>query len=362
MLETMRRKLMAGATFVQDERGVTATIFAILMLPLFGIVGFALDYSRASSARAELQNAADSTALAVVRLVTPGDTQAANAFLAAAGSNGSPVPDAQPVTYTGKWLNMNQYEVIATANVKTVMAHAIPGVSQQMAIKSRAVAETNTSQIKTIKPPAMAVLDPEAGDFNRMYVYCFDYEKRNNADKGRSKMTALSDNAGGLYNNPMPECTTDETVSYRLFNVRGGRSTAQGMAQAARTTWMGQGREIYNWHTDSTCKGPGNETTSKCDVTKKVDFNFNPTVALLETVQCKTMAVCKTGKGGVIPSGKNRTPQQTTADCKPGEFRYFGWEDRPPGFGWTDRDYDDIRLIIECPPDVQFKTVRRLVK
>jgi hypothetical protein len=28
---------------------------------------------------------------------------------------------------------------------------------------------------------------------------------------------------------------------------------------------------------------------------------------------------------------------------------YYGWEDRPPGLGWTDRDYNDIRVVIECP-------------
>ena len=41
---------------------------------------------------------------------------------------------------------------------------------------------------------------------------------------------------------------------------------------------------------------------------------------------------------------------------------YYGWEDRPPGMpghqntggnwqhvAWTDRDYDDIRIVIACP-------------
>ena len=32
---------------------------------------------------------------------------------------------------------------------------------------------------------------------------------------------------------------------------------------------------------------------------------------------------------------------------------YFGWEDRPPGFGSSDRDYDDIRLIVSCPEIIQ---------
>lgn len=53
--------------FKTDERGATAVIFGLALVPLLGMAGAAIDYSRAASARADLQRALDGTALALVR-------------------------------------------------------------------------------------------------------------------------------------------------------------------------------------------------------------------------------------------------------------------------------------------------------
>lgn len=55
------------AGFCRDRRGGTAMLFALASIPVLGIVGAALDYSRASSTRSLMQNAADSAALAAAR-------------------------------------------------------------------------------------------------------------------------------------------------------------------------------------------------------------------------------------------------------------------------------------------------------
>ncbi|MFL9826914.1 pilus assembly protein TadG-related protein [Rhodoplanes sp. SY1] len=52
-------------TFRREERGNVAIMFAVALVPLLGLVGAAIDYSRASSFRTKMQAAADSTALAV---------------------------------------------------------------------------------------------------------------------------------------------------------------------------------------------------------------------------------------------------------------------------------------------------------
>jgi hypothetical protein len=86
---------------------------------------------------------------------------------------------------------------------------------------------------------------------------------------------------------------------------------------------------------------------------------------ILETVRCDTLEECRpTTQGGVVPAGRNRTPNHETRPCVPGKFMYFGWEDRPPGIGaWTDTDYDDIVFVMQCPTgrDVAFG-VTRLVR
>jgi hypothetical protein len=78
--------------------------------------------------------------------------------------------------------------------------------------------------------------------------------------------------------------------------------------------------------------------------------NFEGGIPILETVLCNNLNQCKgKGNGGIIPEGRSRNPQWANRPCEPGKFMYFGWEDRPPGYGWTDSDYDDIRVIVECP-------------
>ncbi|HEY1541907.1 MAG TPA: pilus assembly protein TadG-related protein, partial [Xanthobacteraceae bacterium] len=58
-LRTMWR-VFAGAS-----RGNTTITFALAFIPLIGLVGAAIDYSRANSMRTQMQAATDTTALAI---------------------------------------------------------------------------------------------------------------------------------------------------------------------------------------------------------------------------------------------------------------------------------------------------------
>jgi Flp pilus assembly protein TadG len=55
--------LMLLQRFLQDRRGGITPMFALAIIPVFGLIGAAVDYSRANSVRAAMQAAADSTAL-----------------------------------------------------------------------------------------------------------------------------------------------------------------------------------------------------------------------------------------------------------------------------------------------------------
>ncbi|WP_162707235.1 TadE/TadG family type IV pilus assembly protein [Phyllobacterium sophorae] len=50
--------------FLRDRSGATAVTFTLLLVPLLGVTGLAVDYSRASNERVTLQNAADAAVLA----------------------------------------------------------------------------------------------------------------------------------------------------------------------------------------------------------------------------------------------------------------------------------------------------------
>ena len=51
--------------FLKDRRAGVTPMFALAIIPVFGLIGAAVDYSRANSVRTALQAAADATALAM---------------------------------------------------------------------------------------------------------------------------------------------------------------------------------------------------------------------------------------------------------------------------------------------------------
>jgi Flp pilus assembly protein TadG len=79
---TLYRKLLSTAErFNRDRTGVVAVIFALLLLPLIGLVGLATDYGMARASQGRLQATADAAALAGARaartvLSETGGTQA----------------------------------------------------------------------------------------------------------------------------------------------------------------------------------------------------------------------------------------------------------------------------------------------
>src|SRR6476620_1877367 len=71
---TIRMRDMLLSRFLRAREGNVATMFAIAVIPVIGLVGAAVDYSRAASVRTGMQSAIDATALAMAKLA-PGLTQ-----------------------------------------------------------------------------------------------------------------------------------------------------------------------------------------------------------------------------------------------------------------------------------------------
>ncbi len=343
-------------------------LFGLTLPPMLGAGGLALDYSRASNVRSYMQGEADAAALGGARAAAqtvlkklPNDKAA---LAAAAVSNAQALANERygankvsGLNVTGTWLNGTDFEVVTSGKVKNTMSRMIPGVAAELEFKTRAVARVLIVNNLIAFKPAVASLDFEAGDYNRIYVYCFDKTRKNDADKGRrvETMTAISDNGGTTYTYEMPTCTAAETLSYRLYNVRMMRTTP--------SKWDAGSAERFNHYTDTELDVNGVasydfKNGDRNNYGTITNFALKPDDGLLETVLCNTLAECKPkSKGGILPEGKNRTPVKETKACTEGKFMYYGWEDRPyykdgapPGVdGWTDRDYDDIRLIVECP-------------
>lgn len=346
--------------FGRDRRGNVAITFALTLVPVLGLAGGAVDLHQRSRDAAALQGVFDAAAIAGARQAALGPVAvklAAEQHLAAHISGRlRDYPVTVEVTEAGRRVRV----ATAEARMKTHFLGVI-GMST-LNLNVRATAESQTFRTVTSAKPVVADLDPEAGDYNRMYVYCYDRSRSAQPDQGRSQMTAIADNAGTKYDFSMPVCKEGETISYRLYNVRNARTKPWlwdnnqpgTLIPNNQADWADpwSNNKSYNYYSDTTMAGG------------VMTHNFANGVPILETVLCDNLGKCKArGKGGVIPEGRNRTPQQATQACEPGKFMYFGWEDRPPGYGWTDSDYDDIRVIVECPKvSTQSTTVVRLTE
>jgi hypothetical protein len=325
--------------FLGDRRGNFAVITALAALPIFAGMGMAMDYSRALKARDLFQDRADATALSIAR---QGPTGTDLSMLTHTMTTLPSATEATNVVVNGRWTSVNEYTVTVSGNLPLTVTQILPSAGSTMPVSAEAVARYKEAT-RQYKPPTMTLLDPEAGDYNRIYAYCFNADKKSGTGKGRSGETAIADNGGTTYSNPMPICGAGEAMSFRLFNVRGSRTT--------KGNWDNASVENYNYYTDTTLK-------------PQETYDLGGW-AILETVLCNNLDECKgKDKGGIIPVGKNKNPPaRATSPCLPGKFMYYGWEDRPPGRGDSDRDYDDIRVIIECPVEIiSGEQVVRLVR
>ena len=118
--------------FLKDRRGGVAPLLALAAIPLMGSVGAAVDYSRANSARAAMQAAADGAALMIARAVTKqpvGDVPMdANGYFAA-NFHRSDVHISQVTATTGN-SGTNKTSTVAAKGSVNTMVMQIFGFSQ----------------------------------------------------------------------------------------------------------------------------------------------------------------------------------------------------------------------------------------
>lgn len=338
---------MSARQLLGDEGGAIAVAVALLMPVLIGVGAFAVDISHTRLVQNRLQSAADAGALAGVQLL--GDQPAArNRAVAYALAN---VPDgfggvtaAADVTFgsydpadgdfTPSNTDVNAIRVVARRDADR--GNAAPrflGVffgDDEAAVGASAIAARTITT--TYGPPELFDLAPEAGDYNEVYAYCYNYDGSGSKSSRRSQMTLIARNISPPVQYTWPNCPDGQSMSFRLRNIRDARNNPQ-----LRTS---PNREEYNHYSDTVME-EGREV-----------FDFGGR-KILETFRCDTLAECKpTNQGGVVPYGKNREPVRDDRPCVPGKFMYFGWEDRPPGLGWTDQDYDDIVFVMRCPTGI----------
>lgn len=141
------RRVSAGqriAHYAGNEQGTIAVLFALLLLPILGIVFGGIDYSRAMSVQSQLQSAAEAAAGTALSRLPEGREAAEAAFDAAFRAN---LPDDlkdQPYALDVT-ANQTAIEVEIKASVPTTLV-ALLGLS-----KLQVAAETKASLPKPLK-------------------------------------------------------------------------------------------------------------------------------------------------------------------------------------------------------------------
>lgn len=134
-------------SFVRDERGNIAVIFAIASIPLLAAVGCAVDYTMATRIKAKLQSAADAASVGALAVGSP-------AYVAA-GQMGSTGPVPAGVTDAGNIFNANISGVNGFANL-----HVTPTVTKTNSNITSLVtfsADMTTTFVKLIGYPTITL-------------------------------------------------------------------------------------------------------------------------------------------------------------------------------------------------------------
>ena len=364
------------------RQGASAAIFALAMPVMAGGLALGIDYSLCNMASSRMQTSVDGAALAAAMEIERGGdvTARALAYIAADAPRAfDGMTSAADVTL-GIYDNQGGFrpDNSALANAVRVRAERSPdrGNAVNQLFSALFLDDVKTISVEAIaarpvnvfyQPPESKTLDPEAGDFNELYVYCFDTLGEGTPESRRSQMTLISNNmpvgqsivaisGGRVAADPpaspvWPRCTRKgQTLSIRLRNIRHVKSNpVLWVNPAAIVGGVQPGRPERDYFTDT-------QLGNAVETFELQGFN------ILETVRCDNEAQCTPGSGSsIIPAGRNRqaTRRRETQPCEPGKYMYFGFEDRPPGQAgananwlqpaWTDSDYDDIRVVMRCP-------------
>jgi Flp pilus assembly protein TadG len=339
-------------SFKCNEQGSMSLLFGVMMIPVIGAMGAAVDYGLALRVRAIQQTISDQTAL----VVADAETVAA----ATAGFNIAQTELSKRLgdkfvldrtNISGKWLDGSRYRLTISTKVRTMFVHLLPRVGNEMVV---AVATTvsRVAPVYETKPPTLSLLSPEAGDYNRIYFYCYssDPERQKEPDQGRRGVTPIADNATvptDYSSYTSPTCGKNEAPSYMLRNVRNARTS--------KDKWDDKKQEVYEYYTDTVIDTGLRVQTMRMRGYRDKNGDTRTFIEMggdkiLETIICSDDKSCQPRKkGGILPNNhETHDPVTATGSCDEGKFMYYGWEDRPPS-GSSDRDYDDIRLLISCP-------------
>jgi Flp pilus assembly protein TadG len=225
------------------QRGVYALAFAVLMIPLIGVVGCAVDYARIVQYKSDLQNAVDEAAIAGAAALTNTDSATAGVAATVATNyfNRAILPASMSVsapnvvtntTSTAKLPNGNgafTVQVSASATVSnTLFALFVPSVN---------VSATGTAAEPLVTADlSLGHVNNQACDSNTLSIYLVPKNTAGTAyDYSTTALNALPQSSfvtvGPTATSSLPAIGANQPLGIRLQNETGGGTCNYGANQ-----------------------------------------------------------------------------------------------------------------------------------
>ena len=241
LLTAIRRKLRY---FAKDSRGNVAIIFGIALVPMLGLVGAAIDYSRASMVQAQMQASIDATTLALSKQ-------------AASDTN------TQLQTNALSIFQVN-FKQPSAQNVSVSATYATSGGSSVAVTASASIPTTFLGIIGITSIPLTATSTAKWG-MSRLRVALVLDNTGSMAQSG--KITALQTATNNLLQQLNSAATTNGDVYVSIVpfvNAVNLNSANYSASWIDWTDWNNYNGTCSNWNynTKSTCTGAGKTWTA----------------------------------------------------------------------------------------------------
>jgi uncharacterized protein YegL len=224
-------------TFLKDRRGSVAPIFALSLIPTVGMIGAAVDYSRANNIRAAMQSALDSTTLAMAGSAPTVSEEKLKTDAKAFFESLFKKPGTTGVNVTTEYTNTNGSQLVMTADTSVPTEFLnIPGLGIQfIPIKAQSTTTWGNTRLRV----ALALDNTGSMSSN-------------------NKMTALKTAAKGLIDQLKTAATNDGDVYVSIVPFAKDVNVGAANKDAAWLDWA-------DWETkNGSCSKNGYTTKSTC--------------------------------------------------------------------------------------------------
>lgn len=251
-------------SFLNDSRASGGVLFGLMIVPTLGLVGAAVDYGRAISAKSALQASLDAAALgSLAGASARPDTARAQAIFAASRDRYGSIPNA---TMTATPLGVNRIEVKATATVK----HQIPLLKSNTTISASATAIRGAGTTGTFTVDARFVFS-DAWDKNEAYIYRMKAD-----DKTILETKLIASNTATSPKSVEMSLGAGEAYGFMLKNTKCGKKKYSSPLCGQVTNWYSHNKPANMRASDGACESP--TTTHEWEDTPGGDMDFNDMV------------------------------------------------------------------------------------